>query len=142
LIVRQSRDQGFNAVFMSGDGITSDEFATIGGPGVEGTLMTFPPDPRLRPDAAKVVAAYKAKGINPESYTLYSYAAVEVIKQAAEAAKSLDPKKVAAQINSGQTFKTVIGDLSFDKKGDITRPDYVMYTWKKGPDGKITYIQN
>ena len=142
LIVRQMRDQGLNAVMMSGDGITSSEFATIGGPGVEGTLMTFPPDPRTRPEAAKVVAAFKAKKIDPESYTLYSYAAVEVIKQAMEASKSTDPKKVAAQMRSGQKFKTVIGELSFDKKGDITRPDYVMYTWKKGPDGKISYFQN
>ena len=35
LIVRQMRDQGVKAVFMSGDGITSDEFASIGGHGVE-----------------------------------------------------------------------------------------------------------
>src|SRR5262249_43231290 len=46
LIVRQMRDQGVNAVLMGGDGITSDEYATIGGPGVEGTLMTYGPDPR------------------------------------------------------------------------------------------------
>jgi len=39
----------------------------------------------------------------------------------------------------GDAFKTVIGDIAFDKKGDITRPDYVLYTWKKMPDGKITY---
>lgn len=142
LIVRQMRDQGLKSVLMSGDGITSDEFATIGGPGVEGTLMTFPPEPRTRPEAAKVMAAFKAKNINPEAYTLYTYAAMEVIKQAAEAAKTLDPKKVAAQIISGQKFATVIGELSYDKKGDITRPDYVMYTWKKGADGKVTYVQN
>jgi len=142
LIVRQMRDQGVKAVMMSGDGITSNEFANIGGPGVEGTLMTFPPDPMRRPEAKAVVDAYKAKGINPEAYTLYTYAAMEVIKQAAEAAKSLDPKKVADKIHSGMAFKTVIGELKFDKKGDITRPDYVMYTWKKGADGKITYIQN
>ena len=141
LIVRQMRDQGVKAPMMSGDGITSDEFATIGGPGVEGTLMTFPPDPRFRPEAKALVDAYKAKGINPEAYTLYSYAAVQVIKQAAESIKSLDPKKVADEIHSGKTYKTVIGDLSFDKKGDITRPDYVMYTWQK-KDGKITYVQN
>jgi len=142
LIVRQMRDQGLNAVLMSGDGITSAEFATIGGPGVEGTLMTFPPDPRNRPEAAKAVAAFKAKKVDPESYTLYSYAAVEIYKQAIESAKSTDPKKVSAQMKSGQKFKTVIGEIAFDKKGDITRPDYVMYTWKKGADGKITYVQN
>src|SRR5665213_2203748 len=41
LIVRQMRDQGVKAPLMGGDGITSDEFASVGGPGVEGTLMTY-----------------------------------------------------------------------------------------------------
>ena len=139
LLVRQMRDQGVKAVLFGADGITSDEFASIGGPGVEGTLMTFAPDPRKRPEAKAVIEKFRAKKFEPEAYTLYSYAAVEVMKQAADAAKSLDPKKVADQIKSGQTFKTVIGDLTFDKKGDITRPDYVVYVWKKGADGKITY---
>ncbi len=77
LIVRQMRDQGVKAIMMSGDGITSDEFASIGGPAVEGTLMTFPPDPRKRPEAAAVVKAFEAKKFNPEAYTLYTYAALE-----------------------------------------------------------------
>lgn len=139
LLVRQMRDQGVKAVLFGADGITSDEFASIGGPGVEGTLMTFAPDPRKRAEAKGVIEKFRAKKFEPEAYTLYSYAAVEVIKQAADAAKSLDPKKVAAQIKSGQKFKTVIGEMSFDKKGDITRPDYVVYVWKKGADGKISY---
>src|ERR1700761_4140208 len=46
LIVRQMRDQGVKAPLMGGDGITSDEFASVGGPGVEGSLMTYGPDPR------------------------------------------------------------------------------------------------
>ncbi len=141
LIVRQMRDQGVKAVLMGGDGITTDEFASIGGPGVEGTLMTFPPDPRKRPEAKAIVEKFRAAKFEPEAYTLYSYAAVEIFKQAAEAAKSLDPKKIAAQMKSGQKFKTVIGEISYDKKGDITRPDYVMYVWKKGADGKITYVE-
>ncbi|VFU08899.1 branched-chain amino acid ABC transporter substrate-binding protein [Methylocella tundrae] len=141
LLLRQMRDQGVNAVMMSGDGIASDEFAAIAGPGVEGTFMTFPPDPRDRPEAARVVEEFKAKNFNPETYTLYSYAAVEVLKQAAEAAKSLDPLEVAKTIHSGMTFKTVIGDIKFDKKGDVTRADYVVFVWKKGPDGRISYYQ-
>jgi branched-chain amino acid transport system substrate-binding protein len=35
----------------------------------------------------------------------------------------------------------VIGDISFDKKGDVTRADYVVFVWKKGPDGRIGYYQ-
>jgi branched-chain amino acid transport system substrate-binding protein len=142
LLVRQMRDQGVKAPLMGGDGITTDEFAAIGGPGVEGTLMTFGPDARKNPAAAAVVKAFEVKKINPEAYTLYSYAALQVIAMSAADAKSLDTKKVAEATKSGKAFKTVIGDLAYDKKGDIKRLDYVMYTWKKGPDGKITYFQN
>ncbi|MGB9326905.1 MAG: branched-chain amino acid ABC transporter substrate-binding protein [Pseudolabrys sp.] len=141
LIVRQMRDQGVKAPLMGGDGITSDEFASIGGPGVEGSLMTYGPDPRNKPDAKKVVEEFRAKKFEPEAYTLYSYAGVQIIKQAAEAAKSLDPKKIAEQMHSGMQFKTVLGDVSYDKKGDITKLDYVMYIWKKDPSGKITYVE-
>jgi len=141
LIVRQMRDQGVTAPLMGGDGITSDEFASVGGPGVVGTLMTYGPDPRNRPEAKAVVAEFRAKKFEPEAYTLYSYAAVQIIAQAATAAKSLDPKKVADVMHSGMNFKTVIGNISYDKKGDITRLDYVVYKWVKQPDGKITYVE-
>ena len=50
LIVRQMRDQGVKAPMMGADGITTDEFAQIGGPGVEGTLMTFAPGPAQQPE--------------------------------------------------------------------------------------------
>ena len=142
LIIRQLRDQGSTIQMMSGDGITDAEFATIGGPGVVGTLMTFGPDPRNNPAAKDIVAKFRAKNFEPEAYTRYSYAGGEIIKQAAEEAKSLDAKKVEEVLHSGKTFKTVIGDISYDKKGDRTTVDFVWYTWKKGDDGKISYYQN
>jgi branched-chain amino acid transport system substrate-binding protein len=132
---------GLKTVMISGDGITDSEFAAIGGPGVEGTLMTFGPEPRNNPNAKDAVASFRAKGFDPQGYTLYSYAAVQIIKQAAEQAKSLDPKKVAAVMHSGTPFHTVLGDIAFDKKGDRTTVDYVWYVWKKGPDGKIGFVQ-
>ena len=141
LLVRQMRDQGVKAVLMGGDGIASQEFAAIAGPGVEGTLMTFPPDPRQRPEAAAVVKRFEARNYNPETYTLYTYASVEVLKQGMEKAKSTDPVAVAKALHEGGPFKTVIGDLSFDAKGDVTRADYVVYEWRKAADGKITYEQ-
>ena len=149
LILRQLRDKGVKATFMGADGITDDEFAAIAGPGAEGTLMTFSPDARTNPANKQIIEVFRKKGFEPQAYTLYSYAAVQVIKQAAEEAKSLDPKKVAEVMHSGKVFKTVLGDLSFDKKGDVTgytvagkkKDRYVLYVWKKGPDGKITYVE-
>jgi branched-chain amino acid transport system substrate-binding protein len=152
LIVRQMRDQGVKAPLMGGDGITDDEFASIAGPGAEGTLMTFSPDPRTNPKNKAIVDLFRSKrGFEPQAYTLYSYASVQIIKQAADEAKSLDPKRVAAVINSGKTFSTVLGDITFDKKGDVSndgyvidgqkKDRYVLYVWKKGADGKISYFE-
>jgi len=141
LIVRQMRDQGVKAPLMGGDGITTDEFAQVGGPGVEGTLMTYGPDARNNPAAKDIVAKFRAAKFEPEAYTLYSYAAVQIMAQAATAAKSVDPKKVAEKMHSGMKFKTALGDISYDKKGDRTNLDYVMYIWKKNADGKITYVE-
>jgi branched-chain amino acid transport system substrate-binding protein len=152
LIVRQMRDQGVKAPLMGGDGITDDEFAAIAGPGAEGTLMTYSPDPRNNPKNKEIVELFRKKrGFEPQAYTLYSYAAVQIVKQAAEAAKSLDPRKIADVMHSGKTFTTVLGDIAFDKKGDVAndgyviggkkKDRYVLYTWKKGPDGRITYFE-
>jgi branched-chain amino acid transport system substrate-binding protein len=153
VILRQMRDQGLRAPMMGGDGITDDEFAAIAGAGAEGTLMTFSPDPRTNPANKQIVELFRTKrGFEPQAYTLYSYASVQVIKQAAEEAKSLDPKKVSDVMKSGKKFNTVLGEISFDRKGDLSndgyvvggkkKDRYVLYTWKKGPDGKITYFEN
>ena len=64
------------------------------------------------------------------------------LEQAAEKAGSLDTKQVAEVMHSGMVFKTVLGDISYDKKGDRKDVDYVMYTWKKMPDVKIGYETN
>ena len=66
---------------------------------------------------------------------------MQILKQAAEKANSLDAKKMAEVMHSGMTFKTVIGDISYDQKGDRTNLDFVWYVWKKGDDGKITFHQ-
>ncbi|PPQ39436.1 branched-chain amino acid transport system substrate-binding protein [Rhodoblastus acidophilus] len=141
LLVRQMRDQGVKAILMGGDGIASQEFASIAGPGVEGALMTFPPDPRKRPEAAAVVKTFEAKGYNPETYTLYAYATMQVLKQAIEKAKSTDPTAVAKALREAGPYSSVVGELSFDAKGDVTRADYTIYEWRKGADGKVTYQQ-
>jgi branched-chain amino acid transport system substrate-binding protein len=141
LMMRQLADQGLAAKFMSGDGIVSNELASIAGDAVNGTLMTFAPDPRNNPAAKELVEKFRAAGFEPEAYTLYSYAALQVMVSAATAAKSNDPQAVAAAIKANGPHKTAIGDLSYDAKGDITRPDYVMYEWKKGTDGNYTYFE-
>lgn len=129
LILRQMRNQGMKTVLMAGDALADKEFAAITGATGAGTLMTFGPDPRKRASAKAIVEKFKAKGIDPEGYTLYSYAAFQIWSQAVKKAGTVDPKKVAEVIRAGK-WDTVLGPISYDKKGDITVLDYVIYVWK------------
>ena len=141
LFIRQTADQGLKAPLFSGDGIVSNELASIAGDAVAGTLNTFGPDPRNNPAAKDVVEKFRAAGFEPEAYTLYAYAATQILAQAATAAGSNDPQEVAKAIKEKGPFKTVLGELSFNEKGDRTDADYVVYEWKKGDDGKYNYFQ-
>ncbi|MBM3598350.1 MAG: branched-chain amino acid ABC transporter substrate-binding protein [Alphaproteobacteria bacterium] len=131
LLVKQSREQGFGAQFVSEDALVTDEFWKISGPAGEGLLMTFAPDPVSNPAAKAVVDEFKKGGYNPEGYTLYTYAAFQVFAEAAKKANSTDAQKVAAQIR-GKTFETVLGTLIYDDKGDVSNSVYVWYIWKNG----------
>jgi branched-chain amino acid transport system substrate-binding protein len=136
LILRQMRDQGLKTVLMAGDAMNDKEFASITGPQAAGTLFTFGPDPRNKPTAKAVVEKFKAKGIDPEGYTLYTYAAFQVWSQAATKIGTTDPQKVIAAIKAGE-WDTVIGTLSFNEKGDIKQTGYVVYQW----DDKGNYAE-
>ena len=136
LILRQMRDQGLKTVMMSGDSMNDKEFASITGPLAEGTLFTFGPDPRNKPTAKAIVEEFKKKGIDPEGYTLYTYAAMQVWTEAAKKAGTTDPQKVMKVVKDGE-WDTVLGKLGFDAKGDIKAIDYVVYKW----DAKGNYAE-
>ncbi len=141
LIMRQLADQDLKVHFISGDGIVSSELASIAGDAVAGTLATFGPDPSKNPANKALVERFRAQGFEPETYTLYAYAAAQVIAAAAKAAGSNDPETVAKIMKEKGPFSTVLGDISFDTKGDPKLPGYVMYEWKKGEDGYYRYSE-
>jgi branched-chain amino acid transport system substrate-binding protein len=131
LIIRQMRDQGMDTILMGGDALMTQEFWSITGPAGEGTLMTFSPDPRKNPAAAEVVKRFRDKGIEPEGYVLYTYAAVQTWKQAAEKAKSSESADVVKAMNDTE-FDTVVGKFKFNEKGDPNLPPYAVYRWSNG----------
>ncbi len=135
LMIRQAHDQGYKPQLISGDALVTDEFWKIAGPAAEGVLMTFSPDPRRNPDAAPIVERFRSKGIEPEGYTLYTYGAIQAWAQAAEAAGTVESAPVIASLRSNK-FQTVLGEIGFDQKGDVSAPGYVWYIWN---DGKYDY---
>jgi branched-chain amino acid transport system substrate-binding protein len=131
LIIRQMRDQGMNTILMGGDALITQEFWSITGDAGEGTLMTFSPDPRKNPAAAELVKRFKDKGIEPEGYVLYTYAALQAWKQAAEKAKSVEREEIVKALNDTE-FDTVVGKFKFNEKGDPNLPPYAVYRWSNG----------
>ncbi|MDH3671421.1 MAG: branched-chain amino acid ABC transporter substrate-binding protein [Gammaproteobacteria bacterium] len=131
LMIRQADDQRYNVQLVSGDALVTDEFWKITGKTGQGTLMTFSPDPRKDPVATSVVKKFRDTGYEPEGYTLYTYGAIQAWKQAVEKAGSTDTTKVIAALRKNK-FDTVLGNIGFDKKGDVTAPGYVWYEWKDG----------
>jgi len=70
----------------------------------------------------KVLAAFAAKNLAPDGYTLPAYAAVEIAK-AALAASETSGKPLADAL-TGHDFTTAIGPLRFDDKGDLSQNLY------------------
>lgn len=98
------------------------------GTGVRYSDLAPPTD---RPETADLVAKFKAAGFDPVGYTLNAYAAVQVFAAAAEATKGVDAKAIGEYLRQN-SVKTILGDLSWDAKGDLTQASYIWYVWRDG----------
>jgi branched-chain amino acid transport system substrate-binding protein len=73
-----------------------------------------------------------------QDFSFQTYAAVQVLAQAAERAGTFETKAVAQALRTHE-FDTVLGRIGFDAKGDVTGHDtFVWYVWK---DGKYTPVE-
>jgi branched-chain amino acid transport system substrate-binding protein len=128
LMARAAGDRGYPVQLVAGNSLTAEDFGLIAGPAAEGTLFVDVADPRGRAEAAPVVERFRASGFEPQGYTLYSYAAVQVWAQAVEKAGSLELHKMIASLRQHQ-FDSVLGPIAFDEKGDLTVQNAVLYVW-------------
>jgi branched-chain amino acid transport system substrate-binding protein len=131
LMARAAHDRGYLLQLVTGVTLASEDFGLIAGTAAEGALFTDVADPRGRAEAAPVVERLRASGFEPEGYTLYNYAAVQVWAQAAEKAGSLELPAMIASLREHQ-FDTVLGPIDFDDKGDLTVQNPIWYVWRGG----------
>jgi branched-chain amino acid transport system substrate-binding protein len=130
LILRQADDRGYDLRLIANSAMALEDFPMIAGPALDGTVMAAMTDVRERPEAADVVARFRAQGYDPLGYTLYVYAAVQAWAQAVEAAGSIDLGAVIDIMHRRQ-FDTVLGRIGFDDKGDVTGFEpWGWYVWQ------------
>jgi branched-chain amino acid transport system substrate-binding protein len=142
LIVRQAREQGMKTTtFMSGDGLATDEFAQLAGDSADGVLNTFAADLSRLDTAKEVVADFRKRNYEPEGFTLYSYAAAEVVVAALKATNAGSDGKKLAEYLHGNTVNTILGPTEWDAKGDPKVAPLGVWRWQKNAEGKFTSVQ-
>lgn len=130
-LVRQARQQGYDGTFAAADALNTSEFWSIAGPAGEGVRYTDAASAVGLESAKTVVSKFRADGYEPEGYVLNAYAAVQAWAAGAKIANSVKGSEVAKALRSN-TIPSVIGDLSWDAKGDMNNPVYAWYVWHGG----------
>ena len=137
--VKQARAQGFNGPFASDDALNTSDFMTYAGSAADSVRFTDASSKTELASAKDVVARFRngdyplhpTGRYEPEGYTLNAYAAVQVFAAAATGAGSTDARKMADWLRANPV-QTVIGDLSWDAKGDLKELYYAWFMWQDG----------
>ena len=122
---------------MGGDALATEEYWKITGDAGEGDADDLRARSAQPADGQGVVAEFKAQGYDPEGYTLYTYAAMQVFAEAATEANSTKVDDLAKAMRANRSTPC-IGTIGFDAKGDVIGPDYVVYVWHDGKYNEIS----
>jgi branched-chain amino acid transport system substrate-binding protein len=132
LMVKQAKELGLDAPFMSGDGTIDAKFIEIAGPqAAEGTYLTFSPDPYNIPTAKSFLENYRTRFGEIGPYSIYAYDAANILLTAMKDSGSTDGKLIADKLHSIE-FDVALGKITFDKKGDVTVSPYVVWITRDG----------
>ena len=136
-LVRQCRQAGVQAAFVSGDAVLDPEFVSLAGEeAAAGAYLTFAPDPRLVDSARPLIQQYESRYGSLGPHVLSTYDAVGVLLRAIQAAKPGDSSrdelgKVVGAIRA-RPYQGALGMLRWDKNGDLTPAPYAVYVTKRG----------
>jgi branched-chain amino acid transport system substrate-binding protein len=123
---------GVSAQFFGPDTILADEYGAKAGMASEGAMASFSTDPQSHHRAKAMVEALKIAGTNADGATLPSYAALQLYATAAVQVGAKNGHAIADWLRSGTSIETVLGDLKFDKNGEVQPPRFTWYRWSNG----------
>lgn len=131
IILRQMREAGLAATFVTGEGAISPQFTASAGEAAIGALMTaaLPRDSYDRP----LDEALAATGLEGGRTALMSFVALRVLEEARDHVPELDPQAIADYLRSGAMLMTEIGPVAFDAQGDASLGEYGLFAWQTQP---------
>jgi branched-chain amino acid transport system substrate-binding protein len=151
-IVRAAQEVGLKPKMFGGTmiGLLITPIKMQLGPLLDGLVImqSFVPAPTFNfPGVADVLKRYREKAagekIDPFGYGFvpFGYAAGQVLAQAVEGTKSLDHAKLAGYIH-GNTFRTVVGDIAYDKAGEWAKPRTLFTQFQNVAAGDLDQFGN
>ena len=120
------------------------------GPVTNGLVIgeSFVPSPKLQfPGLDALMKRYQAKApelkTDPLGYAFvpFGYAAGQVLVQAVSETKSLDHDKLATYLHS-HSFKTVVGEISFAKDGEWSKPRQLLTQFQNVEPGNLNQFRD
>ncbi|CAY76120.1 branched-chain amino acid ABC transport system,periplasmic component [Erwinia pyrifoliae DSM 12163] len=129
-ILRQARAAGLKTQFMGPEGVGNSSLSNIAGAASEGMLVTLPKRYDQVPANQAIVDALKAKKQNPTGpFVWTTYAALQSLTAGMERSKSEEPADIVKNLKEGATVPTVMGDLSWNEKGDLKGFEFGVFKW-------------
>jgi branched-chain amino acid transport system substrate-binding protein len=139
-MLRAATESGLKTRFFGG-GMVGLQYTSVKqqfGPKLNGVVNYdwWIPAPTMQfPGILDFLKQYQAKaaeaGVDPLGWYLppFAYAYLQVLGEAIEGAKSTDQTKVADYIRSN-SFKTVVGDITFGQDGEWSKPRVLEVQWQ------------
>jgi branched-chain amino acid transport system substrate-binding protein len=123
-LIRQARQLGVQAQFLSTVNFFDPQSLTTGGPAVEGVIFTSPVFDPSSPDSTvqKFVSSFVAKfGQQPDVWSAHGYDAVMLLVTAIRQRGSA-PNDIRVGLGEIRNYAGVAGMTSFDSQGDVAKP--------------------
>jgi branched-chain amino acid transport system substrate-binding protein len=133
-MLRQVRQLGMNATFLSGDGLCTAEMLKLSAKDLDKRVFCTQAGIPMEkmPGGAKFRERFKQRfNTDVQLYAPYNYDAASALIEAMKAANSVEPAKYLPALKT-LSFKGVTGTIAFDAKGDIKNGGVSFYSYKDG----------
>ena len=151
-ILRAATEVGLKTRYFGGGmvGFQYTAFKQQFGPKLNGVIDYdfYIPTPTMKfPGIAEFLKRYQAKapseGVDPLGWYLppFAYAELQVLGDAIEGTKGLDQDKLADYIRS-HPFSTIVGDMTFGKDGEWSKPRVLEVQWQNIKSNNIDQFED
>ncbi|MBI3590895.1 MAG: branched-chain amino acid ABC transporter substrate-binding protein [Candidatus Melainabacteria bacterium] len=127
--LKQLRSSGLKTAFLGSEAVFDPEFITSAGNTSEGALVISLPGAMDQ----NFIQNYKKKfGKELGAYSANSFDAANILISAIEKVKEKDSAKIAQAIKETKNYPGLTGKITFDPKGDLVNPAFLIYQVKNG----------